>query len=215
MPPRNPELPEGTDHIINGAMERGAGTSASTGSSGGFVGSGQADDTGGTTGTKRDKAVAQIKERSAALRDQASGKAREYAVDGKTRAADALGEFSRAVSESAQSIDERLGAEYGDYARRAADAVSGFADTLRSKDVDELIDDARAIVRKSPVIAIGTAAAVGFALARLIKSGMAEGQSGETTTPPAIGQSPTGTTSTGTTSTTTAGDTTTTDGAGI
>lgn len=210
MPPRNPELPEGTDHIINGAMERGAGTSASTGSSGGFVGSGQADDTGGTTGTKRDKAVAQIKETSAALRDQASGKAREYAVDGKTRAADALGEFSRAVSESAQSIDERLGAEYGDYARRAADAVSGFADTLRSKDVDELIDDARAIVRKSPVIAIGTAAAVGFALARLIKSGMAEGQSGETTTPPAIGQSPTGTTST-----TTAGDTTTTNGAGI
>ena len=216
MPPRNPELPEGTDHIINGAMERGAGTSASTGSSGGFVGSGQADDTGGAAGTRtRDKAVAQIKERSSALRDQASGKAREYAIDGTPRAAAALGEFSRAVSESAQSIDERLGAEYGDYARRAADAVSGFADTLRNKDVDELIDDARAIVRKSPVIAIGTAAAVGFALARLIKSGMAEGQSGETATPPAIGQSPTGTTSMGTTSTTAAGDTTTTNGAGI
>ncbi len=212
MPPRNPELPEGTDHIINGAMERGAGTSASTGSSGGFVGSGQADDTGGTTGTrKRDKAVAQLKEKSTDLRNQASGKAREYAVDGKTRAADAQGEFSRAVSESAQSIDERLGAEYGDYARRAADAVSGFADTLRTKDVDELMDDARAIVRKSPVIAIGTAAAVGFALVRLIKSGMADGQGSEAATPPAVGQSSTGTTGT----TTTGGTTTTTTGAGL
>jgi len=188
MPPRNPELPEGTDHIINGAMERGAGTSASTGSSGGFVGSGQADDTGGTTGSKRDKAVAQIKEKSTTIRNQATGKAREYAVDGKSRAADALGEFSMAVSESAQSIDERLGAEYGDYARRAADAVSGFADTLRTKDVDELMEDARAIVRKSPVIAIGTAAAVGFALVRLIKSGMADGQGSKTATPPNVGQ---------------------------
>lgn len=214
MPPRNPELPEGTDHIINGAMERGAGTSASTGSSGGFVGSGQADDTGGTTGTrKRDKAVAQLKEKSATLRNQAGGKAREYAVDGKTRAADALGEFSRAVSDSAQSIDERLGAEYGDYARRAADAVSGFADTLRTKDVDELMDDARAIVRKSPVIAIGTAAAVGFALVRLIKSGMADGQAGQAAMPPAVGEPSTGTTTTGTAGATTG--TTTTTGAGL
>lgn len=216
MPPRNPELPEGTDHIINGAMERGAGTSASTGSSGGFVGSGQSDDTGGTAGTrKRDKAVAQIKEKSATLRDQATGKAREYAVDGKTRAADALGEFSTAVSESARTIDERLGAEYGDYARRAADAVSGFADTLRTKDVDELMEDARAIVRKSPVVAIGTAAAVGFALVRLLKSGMADGEAGRTATPPDVGQSAgtTGGTSPSTAPATTSGTTTTSSGA--
>jgi hypothetical protein len=197
MPPRNPELPEGTDHIINGAMERGAGTTASTGSSGGFVGSGQADDTGGTTG-RRGQAVAQIKEKSAALRDQASGKAREYAVDGKIRAADALGEFSQAVTESALTIDEKLGVEYGDYARRAADAVSGFADTLRNKDVDELLDDARAIVRKSPVIAIGTAAAVGFALVRLVKAGMAEGQEGRAGKAPQVGEPMSSTTTTGT-----------------
>src|SRR3546814_15943116 len=108
--------------------------------SGGFVGSGQADDTGGTAGTsRRGKAVTQIKENAASLRDQAAGKAREYAVDGKVRAADVLGEFSEAVSESARTIDERLGAEYGDYARRAADSVSGFADTLRTNAVAELL----------------------------------------------------------------------------
>ena len=47
-----------------------------------------------------------------------------------------------------------------------------FADTLRRKDVDDLYEDARAIVRKSPVVAIGVAAAVGFALVRLVKSGV-------------------------------------------
>src|SRR3546814_13513232 len=86
---------------------------------------------------------------------------------------------------------ERLGAEYGDYARRAADSVSGFADTLRTKDVDELLDDARAIVRKGPVIAIGTAAAIGFALVRLVKAGLAEGQGDPPGTPPEIDHSPT------------------------
>src|SRR3546814_16010048 len=111
MPPRNRELPEGTDHIINGAMERG--TSASTGPGGGFVGSGQADDTGGTAGTsRRGKAVTQIKENAASLRDQAPCKPREYAVDGKVRAAQWLGEFSEAVTESARTTNERLGARF-------------------------------------------------------------------------------------------------------
>jgi ElaB/YqjD/DUF883 family membrane-anchored ribosome-binding protein len=234
MPPRNPELPEGTDHIINGAMDRGAGSSASAGS-GGFVGSGQADDTGGTAGTsKRGNAMTSIKENASSLRDQASGKAREYrdqatgkareyAVDGKTRAADALNEFSLAVNESAQTIDQRLGAEYGEYARRAADAVSGFSDTLRNKDVDELLDDARALVRKSPVIAIGTAAAVGFALVRLLKSGTGDMQQTGTGTPPDVTHSPTTTAGTGTAATsgttgssaTTATGTTTTPGTSI
>ena len=177
MPPRNRELPEGTDHIINGAMETGAGTHASTGTSGsgagaGFIGSGAGDDTGGTAAGKGGTAVSQLKDGAASLKDQATGKARDYAVDGKNRAAGALDDFSKAVQDSAQAIDERLGAEYGEYARRAADAVSGFADTLRTKDVDELFEDARAIVRKSPVVAIGTAAAVGFALVRLVKSGI-------------------------------------------
>ena len=182
MPPRNRELPEGTDHIINGAMETGAGTHASTGTSGsgagaGFIGSGAGDDTGGTAAGKGGTAVSQLKDGAASLKDQATGKARDYAVDGKNRAAGALDDFSKAVQDSAQAIDERLGAEYGEYARRAADAVSGFADTLRTKDVDELFEDARAIVRKSPVVAIGTAAAVGFALVRLVKSGIPDSQS--------------------------------------
>jgi hypothetical protein len=43
---------------------------------------------------------------------------------------------------------------------------------VRNKDVDTLFDDAREVVRKSPVVAIGTAAAIGFALVRLVKAGM-------------------------------------------
>ena len=45
---------------------------------------------------------------------------------------------------------------------------------VEAKDVDELLQDAEDLVRKSPIIAIGISAVVGFAIARLIKSGLGE-----------------------------------------
>ena len=35
-----------------------------------------------------------------------------------------------------------------------------------------MIDEAREFVKKSPAVAIGTAAAIGFVLARLVKAGL-------------------------------------------
>jgi ElaB/YqjD/DUF883 family membrane-anchored ribosome-binding protein len=205
MPQRDDELPEGTDHIINGAMETGEGGGGSTGgatagggASSGFIGASGGDGTGGTAvgggtsmtsdqtggqGNGGDEGnsgmVDQLRSQATALRDQAGGRVREFAEGGKTRASDALDELSRVVGDTAGTIDEKLGGEYGEYARKAADAVSGFADTLRRKDVDELYDNVRDAVRKSPAIAIGVAAIVGFTLVRLIKSGMPEETEGE------------------------------------
>lgn len=182
MPARKTELPEGTDHIINGAMEinGGAGLDTSSGG-GGFIGGAAGDGTGGTAAgiapprpqSSADAPVRQqLREGAGSLKQQASSRVRDLAEDGKSRATVALDDLSRVVAEAADSIDERLGAQYGNYARQAADAVSGFAETVRNKDVDELYDDARTMIRKSPAVAIGLAAAVGFALTRLVKSGM-------------------------------------------
>ncbi|MEA3049232.1 MAG: hypothetical protein QOG84_1068 [Sphingomonadales bacterium] len=187
MPPRPDELPEGTDHIINGAMETDGDSAAGTG----FVASAGADDTGGTASGGGGQAMVQASQASddggdgqgggvrdqlrgqvSALRDQAADRARDFAEGGKTRTSDALEELSRVVADTAESIDERLGGQYGEYARKASDAVSNFADTLRRTEVDELYGNVRDAVRKSPGIAIGIAAVVGFTLARLIKSGM-------------------------------------------
>lgn len=113
-----------------------------------------------------------LREEAGKLGSQAAEKARAYAGEGKERASGALDEVAKMLHNAAGDVDERLGEQYGKYARSAADGVSGFADTLRGKQVDELVDDVTAFVKKSPVIAIGTAAAVGFVLARLIKSGV-------------------------------------------
>ena len=63
---------------------------------------------------------------------------------------EALANVSKMVGDTADGIDERLGAEYGDYARRAAGAIEDVANTIAAKDPDELIDDTRNFVRNSP-----------------------------------------------------------------
>jgi ElaB/YqjD/DUF883 family membrane-anchored ribosome-binding protein len=104
--------------------------------------------------------------------DQAAAKAREYTGQGKDRAVDALDNVATLVIDAAAAVDAKLGDQYGGYIRQAADAVSGLANTLREKDADELFDDARDAVRSSPAIAIAAAAAVGFLVARVVKSGL-------------------------------------------
>ena len=236
MPPRDTELPEGTDHIINGAMETGAGTGASTGSSApvggggggmtgsnggggggsssGFIGGGANagnDDTGGTAATgggdttgaggggTREKLAGQVREQVQSLKGQATDKARQFADQGKDRATTALDNFSQVVQDAARSVDERLGSEYGQYAHRAADAVTSLADGLRGKSVDDLLEDSRTLIRKSPGVAIGAAALIGFALARVVKAGMPAGDTDVDFTPDPRLTDETGSTGSGTT----------------
>lgn len=113
-----------------------------------------------------------FKDEAGKLTGQGIEKAKGYAADGKDRASGALDEFAKLMTDAAGNVDEKLGEHYGDYARSAANSLSGFADTLRNKDVDELLAEAKELVKKSPAVAIGTAAAVGFVLARLVKTGL-------------------------------------------
>ncbi len=112
-----------------------------------------------------------LRDQAKSLVGQAGDKARGAANQGKDKATDMLGELSRMVDDVAKTIDERVGSNYGDMARKAASTVSGIAGSLKSKDVDDLLGDARKFVREKPAVAIGAAAAVGFLLTRLINAG--------------------------------------------
>jgi len=168
MPPRQPALPEGTDHIIAGA----------SGSSEGQEGNGFVASARGSSGT--DRLVSQVRDQVTSLRGQATDRARGFADDGKGRVTGLLENVSEVLSDAAKSVDERLGEDYGEHAHRAATAVADFAGRIRDKSVDDIMDDTRDFVRKSPAIAIGIAAVAGFALIRVIKTGLddARGRSG-------------------------------------
>jgi ElaB/YqjD/DUF883 family membrane-anchored ribosome-binding protein len=192
MPSVDEQLPEGTDAIIEGA---GAGDDSTAddfivgGSSDGVESPASSFETS-TSGTSAEPEISAIKSEAsdgkAALfgrfedmRGQATDRARDFAQAGKDRATSALDSLVQTVEDAAAEIDDKLGAQYGDYARRAAQGIGNFSDSFRDKDVDELFADARALIAKSPAIAVGTAAALGFVVARLARAGLPEGGSGK------------------------------------
>lgn len=119
-----------------------------------------------------DSARKAFSDTAASFTEHAGDRARELTVQGKDRAVEALDNVAGLVGDAASQVADRLGDQYGGYIQQAADAVTGFADTLREKDADQLFDDARGVVRNSPAIALAAAAAVGFVLARVMKSGL-------------------------------------------
>ncbi len=117
-------------------------------------------------------ATQKLKDEASKLGTQAADRARAFAGENKERATNALDEVAKMFEGAALDVDARLGEQYGKYARSAAQGISSFAESLRGKEVDDLFNDATELVKKSPVIAVGAAAAVGFVVARLIKSGV-------------------------------------------
>lgn len=113
------------------------------------------------------------------LSSQAGEKARGLVTQGLERTSEALANVARMVGDTAPGIEERLGSEYGEYARRAAGSIENVANSIAAKDPDELIDDTRTFVRNSPGVALAGAAVVGFVVARLLKTGLASDKSSD------------------------------------
>ena len=157
------QLPEGTDTVIQGA-------------SGGSDVMVEERDLAAPTGDSQGGLTDRLRSGGEKLSSQAGEKARGLVTQGLERSAEALGNVAKLVGDTAPGIEERLGTEYGDYARRAASAIENAANTIASKDPDELIDDTREFVRNSPGLAMAGAAIVGFVVARLLKTGLARDQ---------------------------------------
>jgi hypothetical protein len=164
------DLPEGTDEVIEGAAK------TTTAEDTALV---TRKEVPARSGDAERGLADRFRDGREQLASQAGERARGVVSQGLERTAEALANVSKMVGDTAPGIEERLGAEYGDYARRAAGAIENVANTIAEKDPDELIEDTRNFVRNSPGIALAGAAVVGFVVARLIKSGMASEEDDE------------------------------------
>ncbi|MDP4539313.1 hypothetical protein Q9K01_06730 [Qipengyuania sp. DY56-A-20] len=99
--------------------------------------------------------------------EEAKTKGRELANEGKAKLSGGIASLSRMVADNAHVVDEKLGAQYGDYARTASRSLDDTANRLDQKSLDELTEDGREFVRKSPGLAIGMAAVAGYMLSRI------------------------------------------------
>ncbi len=161
---RDNELPEGTDVVLEpdniGALTTDRVTAD--------------DDDSDTLSIGGSQGIAErLRSGREKISGQAGERARGLVTQGLERTAEALANVSKMVGDTAGGIEERLGPEYADYARRAAGAIENVANTIAEKNPDELIEDTRSFVRNSPGIALAGAAVVGFVVARLVKSGLA------------------------------------------
>lgn len=200
-------LPEGTDTVVTGAGASGSSggtgidrrsdtTNPTGGSSGSNAGSRSAVTSAASGSTDRtDDLITEdsgnsdrqgirgmLSTGAGKVRDEAGTRARGFVGQGLERGSATLTNISGIVSQTAGQLDEQLGSQYGDYARQAGQALERYATTLANKDPDELVDDARDLVRKSPGVAIAGAALIGFGLVRLLKAGLPEdGKNGNRT----------------------------------
>jgi ElaB/YqjD/DUF883 family membrane-anchored ribosome-binding protein len=174
-------LPEGTDKVIAGAAADSAGRDTDVVTSDTVLvteretpaPNGDAERSVSGSGNPESGLAGRIRDAGEKLTGQAGERARGLVSQGLERSAEALGNVAKMVGDTAPGIEERLGTEYGDYARRAASAIENAANALAEKDPDELIDDTREFVRNSPGIALAGAAVVGFVVARLVKTATA------------------------------------------
>lgn len=115
------------------------------------------------------------REQAGEFADQALNTARSAATTAKNSTGTALHGLSKLINDTAETVESRLGPQYGDYARQAAETVAGAAKSLDEKDVDQLAKEARDFVREKPAVAIGAAAVLGFVVMRMFRGGDREG----------------------------------------
>lgn len=174
MAEQDMDLPEGTDTVIAGAEDTSGGSTINSSTLSGSDRSTAREQPGGGADTGNG-ILDKVRSGGEKLSGQAADRAKDLLSQGIDRSAEALANVSKLVGDTAAGIDERLGEEYGDYARRAAETIENAANSLAAKDPEELIDDTREFIRRSPAVALAGAAIIGFAVARLIKSGLSSG----------------------------------------
>jgi ElaB/YqjD/DUF883 family membrane-anchored ribosome-binding protein len=104
------------------------------------------------------------------VRAQTGETVRSFAEEGKAQVAATLEGLVKAAQEFAERIGPAESTPVARFAHEAANALGDWSSTVNEKSVDELLEDGRTLVRKSPAVALGVAVAAGFALSRFLKA---------------------------------------------
>jgi hypothetical protein len=127
-----------------------------------------------------------LKETANALRRDGSAVTRaatqqieDIAKDQKSRASGYVQTLALAVHASAETLDgDGFGAS-ASAVHRVAEDIGQFAETLKSRDPRQLVEDVHAFARNNPAMFLGASLFAGFGVARFLKSGVTDATSNE------------------------------------
>ena len=100
------------------------------------------------------------------FRDQANARLSSQ----KDRALDGVGGVTEAIRQTTQTLRDQRHDVVARYVEQVAGQVDRMAQSLRQKDVGELLDDAQRLARRQPALFVGSAFALGLLGARFLKS---------------------------------------------
>ena len=116
------------------------------------------------------------KDRAAQLGDaardfagNAKDKVGEAVTQRKSVGADYIGSLAQATGQAAHAFDSDL-PQAAQYIRQASEKIQGVADTVRERDVRELVGEVQNFARSQPTLFFGGAVILGFAALRFLKS---------------------------------------------
>jgi hypothetical protein len=113
--------------------------------------------------------AAQMGDAARDLAGSAKDKVEEAVTQRKSVGADYIGSLAQATGQAAQAFDNDL-PQAAQYIRQASKQIQGVADTVRERDVRELVGEVQDFARKQPTLFFGGAVILGFAALRFIKS---------------------------------------------
>lgn len=135
---------------------------------------------------QRGESSEKLTEGAKASAREASGQIKQQASEQINRGRDVITEeinkVAHAAKAAASDLQEQDRGGLAEYVTEMANNISGFANGLRGKNVDELMREASVIARQNPALFITGSIAIGFGLSRFAKaSGQAaeEQESGE------------------------------------
>jgi len=124
----------------------------------------------------KDHVAQQVQDQASYLaesaKDAASGAAarlRNAAEDQKNAGADFVSSFAGAVRSAADALEVQSPVA-SDYIRTAAQRIDSVSESLRHRDIGELLNGVQDFARRQPTAFLGISALAGFAAVRFLKS---------------------------------------------
>jgi hypothetical protein len=93
----------------------------------------------------------------------------EAVTQQKSAGADYIGSIAQATALAADEFDDAL-PQAAHYIRQASEQIQNVADTVRERDVRELVGEVENFARQQPALFFGGAVILGFAALRFLKS---------------------------------------------
>lgn len=116
----------------------------------------------------------QAGEQAKSMAEQARERAKEHTQtvldQQKSAAADQIGGLASALHQTADSLQQQNYGFVAQYTERAARSLEDMAESLRARDINELIGQCEQLARRQPALFVGSSVALGFAFARFFKS---------------------------------------------